>query len=228
MFVLLAGCSSGEDDPREDGVEGTFELHSFLQDGMVIQQNRPFRLWGKASAANVKITAKASWARQEYTCKADANGTWVLEIPVPAAPSDNAPQSIVVSTPLRKAVLRDLLIGEVWVLGGQSNMAFALGQVLDAPAEINAANYPNIRFFTVQPSNAAAPIFDWREEMPAPMADGIPRALRRPAPRALWATTSGGCSTRSWACPSDWSILLTAAPRRRLIRRSRLSKTTAG
>ena len=73
----------------------------------------------------MKITAKASWARQEYTCKADANGTWVLEIPVPAAPSDNAPQSIVVSTPLRKAVLRDLLIGEVWVLGGQSNMAFA-------------------------------------------------------------------------------------------------------
>lgn len=83
VFALLAGCSSGEDDPREDGVEGTFELHSFLQDGMVIQQNRPFRLWGKASAANVKITAKASWARQEYTCKADANGTWVLEIPVP-------------------------------------------------------------------------------------------------------------------------------------------------
>lgn len=37
VFVLLAGCSSGEDDPREDGVEGTFELHSFLQDGMVIQ-----------------------------------------------------------------------------------------------------------------------------------------------------------------------------------------------
>ncbi|WP_281717903.1 hypothetical protein [Alistipes senegalensis] len=69
VFVLLAGCSSGEDDPREDGVEGTFELHSFLQDGMVIQQNRPFRLWGKASAANVKITAKASWARQEYTCR---------------------------------------------------------------------------------------------------------------------------------------------------------------
>ena len=49
VFALLAGCSSGEDDPREDGVEGTFELHSFLQDGMVIQQNRPFRLWGKAS-----------------------------------------------------------------------------------------------------------------------------------------------------------------------------------
>ena len=100
MFALLAGCSSGEDDPREDGVEGLSNCTVFLQDGMVIQQNRPFRLWGKASAANVKITAKASWARQEYTCKADANGAWVLEIPVPAAPpSDNAPQSIVVSTP---------------------------------------------------------------------------------------------------------------------------------
>ena len=56
--------------------------------------NRPlgdFNVWGKASAANVKISAKASWAQQEYTCKADANATWVLEIPVPAAPSDGAP-----------------------------------------------------------------------------------------------------------------------------------------
>lgn len=90
VCALLAGCSSDESGPGEDGVDGTFELHSFLQDGMVIQQNQPFRLWGKASAANVKISAKASWARQEYTCKADANATWVLEIPVPAAPSDGA------------------------------------------------------------------------------------------------------------------------------------------
>ena len=168
MFALLAGCSSEKGDSPEDGVEGTFRLHSFLQDGMVIQQNQPFRLWGKASAAHVKITAKPSWTRQEYTCKADASGTWVLEIPVPAAPSDGAPQSIRLSTPLQTTSLRDLLIGEVWVLGGQSNMAFALGQALDAPAEISAANYPGIRFFTVQPSNEARPIFDWREEMPEP------------------------------------------------------------
>ena len=167
VCALLAGCSSDESGPGEDGVDGTFELHSFLQDGMVIQQNQPFRLWGKASAANVKISAKASWARQEYTCKADANATWVLEIPVPAAPSDGAPQSIVISTPLQRNVLRDLLIGEVWVLGGQSNMAFAMNQVLNAAAEISAANYPSIRFFTVQPSNEARPIFDWRD-MPEP------------------------------------------------------------
>lgn len=101
MFALLAGCSSEKGDSPEDGVEGTFRLHSFLQDGMVIQQNQPFRLWGKASAAHVKITAKPSWTRQEYTCKADASGTWVLEIPVPAAPSDGAPQSIRLSTPLQ-------------------------------------------------------------------------------------------------------------------------------
>lgn len=169
MFALLAGCSSEKGDSPEDGVEGTFRLHSFLQDGMVIQQNQPFRLWGKASAAHVKITAKPSWTRQEYTCKADASGTWVLEIPVPAAPIRTAPRSRSgSSTPLQTTSLRDLLIGEVWVLGGQSNMAFALGQALDAPAEISAANYPSIRFFTVQPSNEARPIFDWREEMPEP------------------------------------------------------------
>lgn len=164
VFALLGGCSSGEGGPGEEEVEGTFTLHSFLQDGMVIQQNQPFRLWGRATAAGVKITAKASWDQAQYTCKASADGLWELAIPVPAAPSDNAPQSISVSTSLLKRSLRDLLIGEVWLLGGQSNMAFAMNQVLDAPTEIAAANYPNIRFFTVQPSNAANPIFDWRDK----------------------------------------------------------------
>lgn len=182
MFALLAGCSSEKGDSPEDGVEGTFRLHSFLQDGMVIQQNQPFRLWGKASAAHVKITAKPSWTRQEYTCKADASGTWVLEIPVPAAPSDGAPQSIRLSTPLQTTSLRDLLIGEVWVLGGQSNMAFALGQALDAPAEISAANYPSIRFFTVQPSNEAGRSSTGARRCPNPTANGTRRVLRRPGP----------------------------------------------
>ncbi|MFR6416084.1 MAG: hypothetical protein ACLUNS_10565 [Alistipes shahii] len=139
----------------------------------------------------MKITAKPSWTRQEYTCKADASGTWVLEIPVPAAPSDGAPQSIRLSTPLQTTSLRDLLIGEVWVLGGQSNMAFALGQALDAPAEISAANYPSIRFFTVQPSNEARPIFSTgARRCPNPTANGTRRVLRRPGPRAPWATIS--------------------------------------
>lgn len=190
VCALLAGCSSDESGPGEDGVDGTFELHSFLQDGMVIQQNQSFRLWGKASAANVKISAKASWARQEYTCKADANATWVLEIPVPAAPSDGAPQSIVISTPLQRNVLRDLLIGEVWVLGGQSNMAFAMNQVLNAAAEISAANYPSIRFspcsLRTRPGRSST-----GATCPNPMANGTPRALRRPGPRVPWATTSG-------------------------------------
>ena len=57
VFALLAGCSSEKGDSPEDGVEGTFRLHSFLQDGMVIQQNQPFRLWGKACTASATLPA---------------------------------------------------------------------------------------------------------------------------------------------------------------------------
>lgn len=196
---------------------------------MVIQQNQPFRLWGKASAANVKITAKASWADREYTCKAGADGTWVLEIPVPSAPSDNAPQSIVVSTPLQKAVLRDLLIGEVWLLGGQSNMAFAMGQVLDASAEISAADYPNIRFYTVQPSNTADPIFDWERDMPAPYGQWYSTS-----PATAGAPERRGLLFRTDAPPGAGRARRTGQHLQRRchgarpIRRSKPSKATAG
>lgn len=168
VCVMLAGCSSSDNGKTgEPEVEGGFRLHSFLQDGMVIQQNQPFRLWGK-SVAGVKIRAKASWSTAEYTATVAEDNTWQLDIPVSAAPADNAPQSIVISTTKQTAALRDLLIGEVWLLGGQSNMAFAMNQVRDASSEIAAADYPSIRFFTVQPSNAADPIYDWREAMPEP------------------------------------------------------------
>lgn len=170
LAILMAGmvcgiaCSSSSDDggTSEPAVEGRFVLHSSLQSGMVLQQNRPFRLWGR-SRAGVKITAAPSWTSQTYSTIVPEGGYWTLDVPVPAAPADNAPQSITVSTTLQSETLADLLIGEVWLLGGQSNMEFALAQAENAQTEIAEADYPEIRFYKAQPLTAATELYDWRE-----------------------------------------------------------------
>lgn len=164
MACLVCGvCCTKEsgDKTEEPTVEGKFRLQSMLQSNMVIQQNQPFRVWGN-SKTGVKITAKASWDNKEYSTIAAQGGSWAIDIPVPAAPKDNAPQSITVSTTLQTETLTDLLIGEVWVLGGQSNMTFWMSQVVDAVAEIAAADYPEIRYYTVFNAAANEPQTDWR------------------------------------------------------------------
>jgi len=164
-MACCAACSSpetgGGDESCPPAVEGRFTLHSSLQNGMVIQQNRPFRIWGR-SLAGVKVTAAPGWTDRTYSTIVPEGGYWTLDVPVPAAPADNAPQSITVSTTLQTETLSDLLIGEVWLLGGQSNMAFSMTQTDNAQAEIAAADYPLIRYYATSPQGAESEQYDWR------------------------------------------------------------------
>lgn len=164
MMLLACSSSSGKEDPGPV-VTSNFRFHAFLQNGMVIQQNQPLRVWGR-SRADAQITVTASWDRKTYTCKTGGDGTWTVDIPVPAAPSDNAPQTITASTSIQTETLSDLLIGEVWLLGGQSNMAFELVGVLNQQAEIAAADYPQIRFLTMYPVDAHSPEWEWHTSVP--------------------------------------------------------------
>lgn len=165
VVACCAACSSSKTDDggesQQPTVEGRFTLHSSLQNGMVIQQNRPFRIWGR-SLAGVKVTAAPGWTDQTYSTIVPEGGYWTLDVPVPAAPADNAPQSITVSTTLQTETLSDLLIGEVWLLGGQSNMAFPMSQTDNAQAEIAAADHPMIRYFATYPQGAKSEQYDWR------------------------------------------------------------------
>lgn len=166
---LTCGTSCAKnfgDDSSDPGVPGGFRLHSMLQDGMVIQQNQPFRVWG-ISPAGVKVSVGATWTTEKYSTVTPQNGRWTIDIPVPAAARNGMRHTLTVSTSLQTQTLSDLLIGEVWVLGGQSNMTFGMEQVLDAATEIAAANYHEIRYFTVMSNMAAAPMYDWRDDAPA-------------------------------------------------------------
>jgi len=128
-------------------------LPKVLGSSMVLQQASKVNLWGKADK-NATVTVKASWQNAQLRTQADAQGNWILQLQTPEG--SFTPQSITISDgeALR---LDNILIGEVWVCSGQSNMempvkGFSNQPVTGAFDYITAAGREknNIRMFTVE------------------------------------------------------------------------------
>ncbi|MCQ2220282.1 MAG: sialate O-acetylesterase [Prevotella sp.] len=99
------------------------KLGSLLTDNMVLQQNAEAKLWGMTMPeGNVTITV--SWQKQKVTVKADKQGKWVAKVQTPAASYDT--QKIIIASGKETQTLKDVLIGEVWLASGQSNMEMPL------------------------------------------------------------------------------------------------------
>jgi len=138
------------------GVHAKIELPGFFTDNMVLQQNSSVVFKGKAEK-NKKVTVKVGWANQEYHTIVDSEGKWNIRIPTPQA---GGPYDIILSDGLEK-ILRNVLIGEVWLCSGQSNMEMPLagwGKVMNYKQEIMEANYPSIRLFQVKKSFSLLPL----------------------------------------------------------------------
>ncbi|MGN6179919.1 MAG: sialate O-acetylesterase [Mucilaginibacter sp.] len=155
-----------------------FRLANVLQSNMVIQQNKPFHVWGIAKPGD-HIKIDADWASHITTTVADANGNWVGDIKVPKAiPGDFKPHTLVVMDGDNNIKLDNLLIGDLWFCVGQSNMDMPLGAelnwtyrgALNFEKEVAAANYPNIRLYRSDWQFRSAPSTDnkgtWHECSP--------------------------------------------------------------
>jgi len=123
-------------------------LPAVFSDDMVIQQKTNAAIWGKAALGRtIKLTT--TWSKKTYTAKADETGNWKISI---ATPSYGGPYTITISdgTPLN---LKNVLIGDVWICSGQSNMEMPLagwGKIKNYKEEIAAAKYPGIRLLQVK------------------------------------------------------------------------------
>ena len=124
-------------------------LPSFISDNMVLQQNFEAPIWGWADPGT-HISISPSWDNTNYQTSADYNGNWFVKI---ATPSAGGPYSIIIN----KDTLVNVMIGEVWVCSGQSNMQWALNQSENADEEVQNANYPEIRLFYAARDNARSP-----------------------------------------------------------------------
>jgi len=128
-------------------------LPKIISDNMVLQRDKPIKLWGWAGAnENITIYFKG----QTKKVKADKSGKWVVSLN--AEPAGGPYQLIVKGK--NKIVLNDILIGDVWVCSGQSNMEMSVRSTKNADLEIQEARYPEIRQFLVQRTIASSPADD--------------------------------------------------------------------
>ena len=129
-----------------------------LQSNMVLQQNKPLKVWGKAVAGmNVKI--KADWLADELIVVADKDSNFLGILPMPLAKeNDFSKHELSIAGNDETVTLTNLLIGDVWFCSGQSNMQFSMKEVTDSTREIAAANYPNIRIMNAGLNFSASPL----------------------------------------------------------------------
>lgn len=149
-LILSAGCS------LLATTTPAFELSSVIGDSMVLQQNAKVAIWGWDTAGT---EVQVCFRGQTASVKAGADGKWLVHIPSGAA---GGPFTLTIRG-TEERILRDVLVGEVWIAGGQSNMWWPLAQCENAQQEIAAANYPQIRIWD---ANTESKSSGWRATTP--------------------------------------------------------------
>jgi sialate O-acetylesterase len=125
-------------------------LPTLISDHMVLQQDREIHIWGKADA---REAIEVSFAGHDSKTTADGAGKWSVQLPKLAA---GGPFTLRIRGK-KEVVVKDVMIGEVWVASGQSNMTFALEGTENALTEVPNADHPQIRLFTVPQRIAVTP-----------------------------------------------------------------------
>lgn len=179
-------------------------LCPLFQDHLVLQREKPVPVWGTAEPGE---SVTVAFGAQEKKIKADAAGRWSVELaPLPASAE---PATLSVSGKNRIEV-EDVLVGEVWLCSGQSNMEFMLARALEAKAELAAAKFPLVRHFKVEhnldPKASVAPKGAWRQASPETVGDfsavayyfgkNLQEALRVPV--GLINSSWGGTPAEAW------------------------------
>ncbi len=134
---------------------GSLGLHKVFTNNMVLQRDIAVPVWGKANPGD-KISV--AFAGQVKDSVADSEGNWSLKLdPLKAS---KEPQVMTVKSSSQSLEIKNILVGDVWLCSGQSNMAFQLKGALGAEEEIKNAKNPDIRIFTVKDSRAEKPSSD--------------------------------------------------------------------
>ena len=187
-------------------------LPHILGDRMILQQNTEARLWGWAKAGKtVKVTT--SWSDAVYTAKAGKDGKWMVKVMAPAG--SYQPLSITFDDG-EQLTLNDVLVGEVWVCAGQSNMEMPVKGFGNCPVEgyndevVNANQYKGIHFVKIPSIMRMTPQEDadceWKAVSPKTVSDAsatgyffaqvVNKALDIPV--GLIMANKGGSRVESW------------------------------
>ena len=149
--VLLLAFLSGIPAAHAD-----VSLNNMFGDHMVLQQGLANRIWGNAEPGE-EVTV--SIAGQSQTTKADGEGTW--EVRLEPLSEYGGPHTLTVKGN-NEIIFNDVLVGEVWICSGQSNMQWAVNQANDPNLEKAAANFPEIRLISVPQVGTQEPQWNFK------------------------------------------------------------------
>lgn len=187
-------------------------LPAYYTDNMVFQQQTDICISGKSSRQGT-IELRAGWDKKTYRGEIDPKGEWSILIRTPKA---GGPYDIAISDG-EECFLHNVMIGEVWLCSGQSNMEMPVagwGKVMNYEKEIKEADYPSIRLFQVKKEtsvmpkdNLASTMGGWKECSPATIpefssvayffARNLWKELR--VPIGVIDCTWGGTPAEGWA-----------------------------
>lgn len=131
-------------------------LANLFQTNMVLQRDKPVAIWGWA-APGEDVTV--SFAGQTQTAKAAADRSWRVKLA--AMPASSEPRSLIVNGREKTLTLENILVGDIWVLGGQSNMEFEITKVDNGDLEVVSANFPEIRLMSIPQLEGPEPKTDF-------------------------------------------------------------------
>jgi len=219
------------------------KLLSLFGDHMVLQQGQSNLIWGTADAGekvsislDINYNGAISSFKNYKTVTADKNGNWKTYLP-----KSNASQKLTITVQGKnKITLKDVLVGEVWVCSGQSNMAFRLIQANNSKVEIKNSNHPKIRLFLVARKRSNKPLNDvkasWNLCTPktspgfSAVAYFFGRHLQKKlnVPIGLIATSWGGTPAEHWTPKSQFQknpklLVTTDNPRSKNVMKGRSS-----
>ncbi len=147
--ILGISALVAQNMPREDVVEvpaitDGLSVSNVFQSGMVLQRDKPLRIWGWATAGE-KVTV--SFGGESASVTAGDDRSWDVQLPAMEASSEA--RTLTVQGISGSLQLENVLVGDVWICGGQSNMEWDISKTNDGELEMASANFPEIRLLTV-------------------------------------------------------------------------------
>lgn len=198
-FLFIASAAAQEQPPL---------LAAIFADHVVLQRDRPIEVWGRAQPGEQVTVALDGETRQS---QADAGGAWAVTLP---AMRTGGTHTLTARTATRAQAVKDVLIGDVWLCSGQSNMEFTVRNALNAGWEVAHSADNQIRHVAIPRDAALTPRADfakpleWKVAGPATTMDFsavcyyFARELKRTAsvdvPQGLIHSSWGGTRIETW------------------------------
>jgi sialate O-acetylesterase len=214
LVSLLAGAGCVSRQTRHDGTPGSRDetateslplVSAMFGDNMVLQRGKPDTIWGWSRPGD---SIRVRIAAEDISGVAGADGRWQLKF---APPATGGPYIMKVTDGRRAVELRNVMVGDVWICGGQSNMELPLRFTDNAADVAKQANYPDIRYFNVAEHTAYRPIHTlrgtWRVVSPRTAAElsavafyfGRELEQQVHVPVGLIVDSVGGSAGETWA-----------------------------